>query len=46
MLCTGVVAEAYDEAARNLYLHYEFIPLAEHPGKLLVAMVTIQKAFT
>ena len=41
----GVVAEAYDEAAREFYLHHEFIPVAEHPRKLFIAMATIQKAF-
>ena len=41
----GVVAEAIDDAARDFYLHHEFIPLAEHPRKLFIAMKTIQKAF-
>jgi GNAT superfamily N-acetyltransferase len=41
----GVVAEAYDEAARNFYLHHEFIPLADHSRKVFVAMATIAKAF-
>jgi len=41
----GVVAEAYDDAARKFYLHHEFIPLAEHPQKLFIAMRTVQKAF-
>jgi GNAT superfamily N-acetyltransferase len=41
----GVVAEAYDEAARTFYLRHEFIPLAEHPKKLFIAMATIQQAF-
>ena len=42
----GVVAEAIDETAVQFYLHHEFIPLAEHPRKLFIAMGTIQKAFT
>lgn len=42
----GVVAEAIDEAARDFYLHHEFIPLVDHPRKLFVAMGTIQRAFT
>ena len=42
----GAVTEAYDEAARKFYLHHEFIPLAEQPRKLFIAMGTIQKAFT
>jgi GNAT superfamily N-acetyltransferase len=42
----GVVAEAYDEKAREFYLRHEFIPLAEHPKKLFIAMGTIEKAFT
>lgn len=40
----GVVAEAYDEAARNFYLHHEFVPLLEHPRKVFLAMGTIKKA--
>lgn len=39
----GVVAEAYNDAARKFCLHHEFIPLAEHPQKLFIAMRTIQK---
>lgn len=42
----GVVAEAYNDAVRDFYLHYEFIPLLEHPRKLFIAMRTIQKAFS
>ena len=42
----GVVAEAIDESARSFYLHHEFVPLAEHPRKLFIAMPTIQRAFT
>jgi hypothetical protein len=42
----GVVAEAYNEAVRDFYLHHEFIALAEHQRKLFLAMGTIQKAFT
>lgn len=34
----GVVAEAIDETARKFYLHHEFIPLLEHPQKLLIAI--------
>ena len=41
----GVVAEAYDEAAREFYLHYEFIPLEDHARKLFIAMATIKRAF-
>jgi hypothetical protein len=41
----GVVAEAYDENARAFYARHEFIPLADHPMKLFIAMGTIQKAF-
>lgn len=41
----GVVAEAVDEAARDFYLYHEFMPLADHPNKLFIAMGTIQKAF-
>jgi hypothetical protein len=41
----GVIAEAYDDAARDFYLRHEFIPLVDHPRKLFIAMRTIQKAF-
>jgi len=41
----GVVAEAYNEAVRDFYLHHEFIPLLEHPRKLFISMSTIEKAF-
>lgn len=41
----GVVAEAYDEAAREFYLHHEFVPIAEHPKKVFIAMKTTEKAF-
>ena len=41
----GVVAEAINEAARKFYLYHEFVPLAEHPRKLFIAMKTIAKAF-
>lgn len=42
----GVVAEAYDERAREFYLHHGFIQLVAHPRKLFIAMGTIQKAFS
>ncbi len=41
----GVVAEAIDTAAREFYLHHEFIPLLDHSRKLFIAMGTIKKAF-
>ena len=41
----GVVAEAIDEAARDFYLHHEFVPVAEQPGKLFIAMGTIERLF-
>lgn len=41
----GVVAEAYDERARDFYLHHEFIALVSHPGKVFIAMKTIERAF-
>ena len=41
----GVIAEAIDEAAREFYLHHEFVPILEHPRKLFIAMKTIQKLF-
>jgi predicted GNAT family N-acyltransferase len=41
----GVVAEALDETARSFYVHHEFVPLQNHPNKLFLAMVTIERAF-
>jgi GNAT superfamily N-acetyltransferase len=41
----GVVAEAIDDSAAAFYLHYEFLPLLNHPRKLFLAMGTIAKAF-
>jgi predicted GNAT family N-acyltransferase len=41
----GVVVEALDDLARAFYRHHEFIPLADHPNKLFLAMATIEKAF-
>jgi len=41
----GVVVEALDETARSFYLHHEFVPLQDHPNKVFLAMVTIEKAF-
>jgi GNAT superfamily N-acetyltransferase len=41
----GVVVDALDEGARAFYLHHEFQPLADHPAKLFLAMVTIEKVF-
>jgi predicted GNAT family N-acyltransferase len=41
----GVVADAKDEAALEFYLHHEFMSLADHPKKLFVSMVTLQRVF-
>ena len=41
----GVVAEAINDAAHAFYLRHEFVPLAEDPRKLFIAMGTIQRAF-
>ena len=41
----GVVAEANNDAAHAFYLRHEFVPLAEDPRKLFIAMGTIQRAF-
>jgi len=41
----GVVAEAYDDSARDFYLHHEFSPIADQPRKLFIAMKAIEKAF-
>jgi hypothetical protein len=40
----GVVVDALDEHAQAFYLHHELQPLADHPAKLFLAMVTIEKA--
>jgi hypothetical protein len=37
--------EALDETARSFYLHHEFVPMQDHPNKLFLAMVTIERAF-
>ena len=41
----GVVAEAYDDSARDFYLHHEFVSIPAFPRKLFIAMKTIEKAF-
>jgi GNAT superfamily N-acetyltransferase len=41
----GVVAEAYNDSAREFYLHHEFTSMPEFPRKLFIAMKTIEKAF-
>ncbi len=41
----GVVVDALDERAREFYIHHEFQSLADHPDKLFMAMLTIEKAF-
>jgi GNAT superfamily N-acetyltransferase len=41
----GVVAEALDDAARDFYVHHDFISLPDQPRELFIAMSTIQKAF-
>jgi predicted GNAT family N-acyltransferase len=42
----GVVAEAIDGAAKQFYLHHEFVPFIDQPNKLILPMVTIAKLFT
>jgi predicted GNAT family N-acyltransferase len=42
----GVVAEAYDEAARAFYLHHEFQPVEDHPKKVFLSMKTIEQLFS
>lgn len=41
----GVVVDALDENARESYIHHEFQSLADHPAKLFLAMLTIEKVF-
>jgi predicted GNAT family N-acyltransferase len=41
----GVVVDAYDERARVFYLHHEFVQLMDHPNKLFISMLTVEKAF-
>ena len=40
----GVVAEAINENARAFYLRHEFTTFSEKPGKLFIAMKTIERA--
>jgi hypothetical protein len=40
-----VVVDAKDEAARNFYLRYGFVPLESQPNRLLYPMKTIEKLF-
>ena len=42
----GVVAEAMNDAARAFYVSHGFLPLADQPRKVFLAMRTIQKAFS
>jgi len=42
----GVVVDALDDAAREFYLHHEFIPLADHARSLFLSMRTIERALT
>ena len=39
----GVVVDALDEKAREFYLHHEFQALSDHPAKLFLAMVAIER---
>ncbi len=41
----GVVVDALDDAARAFHIHHEFTPLLDHPNRLFLAMVTIDRAF-
>lgn len=41
----GVVVDALDEAAREFYLHHEFVPLVDSPRSLFLPMRTIERAF-
>ncbi len=41
----GVIAEAYDEAARQFYLHHEFVSVPGNHRKVFIAMKTIEAAF-
>jgi len=40
----GVVVDALDESALAFYRHHEFQSFPGHPGKLFLAMATIEKA--
>ncbi len=39
----GVVAEAFDQAARAFYLHHEFVPVPGHLKKVFIAMRTLDR---
>lgn len=41
----GVVAESINDAAREFYLHHEFLPIPNDPRRVFVAMATIATAF-
>ena len=41
----GVVVEAMDEPARAFYRHHEFTSLLDRPGKMFMAIDTIERAF-
>jgi GNAT superfamily N-acetyltransferase len=41
----GVIAEAYNDAAKEFYLHHEFAAIPGFPRKFFIAMKTIEKAF-
>ena len=42
----GIVVDAYDDLARQFYIHHEFVPLLEHPKKLFIAMQILDKIFS
>ena len=39
----GVIVDALDDAARQFYLHHEFVPLADNSNRLFIAMATIDQ---
>jgi predicted GNAT family N-acyltransferase len=41
----AVIVDAKDEAARNFYLHFEFVPLPDIPNRLFLPMRTIERLF-
>jgi GNAT superfamily N-acetyltransferase len=41
----GVIAEAYNDAARDFYLHHEFVPIPGNQKKVFVSMKALAKVF-
>lgn len=42
----GALAVAMNEAARDFYLHHEFLPLLDQPNRLFISMGTLDAVFS